>query len=239
MDAVFSPTAIFKFMAVEPAAFAGIRVELRKQAVSLFEKAMKSKAFTAEALRATLKHIGEKQFVLSLGCFKAATLCALVKKFDPNHPKAKVAAKEVNTAWAKQRILEIAQGAEPTEQAVPLDKLLPAKERTPAKLAALRTELGEERFAASLAAMSPSAPKGFAKKLDPKHPKARGAVKTIDAAWARRRIAEIAGCVAAPELTVITSSPLPPERLSARIDSANWYDELVGIYRAGRERSTA
>ena len=239
MDAVFSPTAIFKLMVVEPTAFAGIRVELRKQAVSLFEKAMKSKAFTADALRATLRQLGEKQFVLSLGCFKAATLCALVKKFDPNHPKAKVATKEVNTAWAKQRILEIAQGAEPTEQAVPLDKLLPAKERTPAKLAALRAEMGEERFAASLAAMSPSAPKGFVKKLDPKHPKAQGPAKSIDPAWARRRIAEIAGSNAIPEFTVITSAPITPERLSPSIDRSNWYEDLVGIYRAGRERSTA
>ena len=239
MDAVFSPTAIFKLMAVEPAAFAGIRVELRKQAVALFEKAMKSKAFTAEALRATLKHLGEKQFVLSLSCFKASTLCALVKKFDPNHPKAKVAAKEVNTAWAKQRILEIAQGAEPTEPAAPLDKLLPAKERTPAKLAALRAELGEERFAASLAAMPPAAPKSFVKKLDPKHPKAQGPVKSIDPAWARRRIAEISGGAAAPEFTVISPAPVAPERLLPRADRSNWYDELVGIYRAGRERSTA
>ena len=191
MEAASNPSGIYGLLADEPDFFSSIRAELRKQATALLEKGMKGKSFTLEALRVTFNQLGERQFLQALSGFKELTLRSLVKKFDPNHANAKAPAKSIDAAWAKQRLLEIANGAVPVEKIVALDKLLPAKERTIERLAALQAEMGPERFAAAIEAMTDAAARTLAKKLDPGNPNTKGAAKNIDARWARRRIAEV------------------------------------------------
>ncbi len=226
---IFDAGAVFGALTNNKNAFASIEADLRKQARQLLEKGMKAKSFGLNEMRELGETLGASQLALCLDAFAMGTVQSVVKKLDPHNVACKGAKGGIDAEWARRRILELARGSEPAEKPVALDKLLPVKMRTPEHVAGALKTLGPERFRASLEAMSAAAPKSMVKKLDPTNPRAKGPAGGIDAAWARKRIAEIAGDAS---LAAIPLERPADAKASKKRDEEDWYDRADRVYSA-------
>ncbi|MGF1511817.1 MAG: hypothetical protein ACFB9M_20170 [Myxococcota bacterium] len=215
---LFDPVSLLKVLLADGSLSSSLAPQMRKPALKAFEQALKAKAFGLSELSRIRSELGDRQFALVVDAIQDTSLRAAVKRFDPHHPNAAVAAGKIDAAWAREHLMALAKGrAKPSEKPKPLDKLLATKDRTPEKLAALAQKLGPEIFLRSLSAMSKTASCGFAKKVDPKHPKAKRKATEIDPEWARSHIAELAG------LSL-------PEDDSKPEDGAEWFARLRRVY---------
>ena len=225
MPSLLDPAAVISALAGAGDLTRRLAPELRRPATAAVEAVLKARKAGLHDLRAFHAGLGDERFALAMDAASAAAVRAAVKRLDPHAPPAAKPAAQIDAQWARRHLVALAAGeAAPAEKPEPLDRLLPAKRRSPEALRALAGELGPERFLASLGAMSKAAPRGFVKALDPENPAVQGKVSGIDAEWARRRIAEIASLEGAGD-TGRGDAPDP-----------DWFDRLQRIY-ATRPRS--
>jgi hypothetical protein len=226
MPTLFDPIGVFRTISNNPDIFGPLQGEMRKQAQALMEKGMKTKSFSLAHLRRVEKDLGGEELKLFVDAMTVATVQNIAKKFDPHHPKCDLKANQINEAWARDHVIRLAIGeSEPQQKLVSLDKLLPAAKRSQEHLVRIYRELGPHRFAASLAAMSGTAPATLVKKIDPKNPKVKGKAADVDARWACSRIAELASDG--------DFSPAAPEPAS-ETPKRNLFDEAHRVYSTKR-----
>lgn len=236
MSATFNIEPLFRTLIDQDKIFRSVRTDLRTHLLKILEKALKTKNFLLEDLVEMHANLGAREFDQCVDALSSATCKAVVKKLDPHNEACKGAAAKIDVAWARKRLRELGAGEPAEEKIIALDKALPAAERTPENLAAILNGLGADRFAASLAAMSPTAPRSFVKKLDPQNPKVKGPVGKIDSAWARRRIAEIAGN---PSLAVAETRTMPSKSKpkNTKPEGEIWAKEMMDTFAPRHEAS--
>ena len=215
MGALFDPAALVRALVEESNFSTEVAKYIRKPALKAFEAALRTKTFSVSELTAVGGALGPEEVVRVVDALPDSTLRSGLKRLDPHHPNATGA---IDVSWARRHLVALAIGhVAPSEKPKPLDKLLPVKSRTPAKLKALVEELGPSRFVDSLLAVSASAAGSMVKKLDPKNPKVKGKASGLDPVWAKRRIAELAGI------------ELPPAD-DGGSEGAEWFAKLQRIY---------
>ncbi len=229
MQTLFDPIGVFRVIANNPEIFGAIQGEMRKQAQMLLEKSLKTKQFSLDNLRKLRRELGEDEFELFVDAMSGTSVQKIAKKFDPNNQNLKLTEKHINVVWARNHIMKLSSGEiEPEEKLLSLDKILPAAKRSHDNLIRIYQELGPDRFAASLAQMSGSAPATFVKKIDPKNPRAKAKAANIDMDWARRRIAELAS----------EGENVPADRAqSAEPPKRNLFDEAHRVFSTKRGAS--
>ncbi|MGF1622060.1 MAG: hypothetical protein ACFCUR_15765 [Rhodomicrobiaceae bacterium] len=226
MPTLFDPVGVFRIISDNPDIFGPLQGEMRKQAQALMEKGMKAKSFSLAHLRRVEKDLGGEELKLFVDAMKVATVQNIAKKFDPHHPKCNIKPNQINAVWARDHVIRLASGeAEPEPKLVSLDKLLPAAKRSQEHLVSVYRDLGSDRFAASLAAMSATAPANLIKKIDPTNPQAKGKAADVDARWARSRLAELAS-----DGDFVPAAPEPASETPKR----NLFDEAHRVYSTKR-----
>ena len=118
---------VLKRIGKNPKAFAGVKSDATKAAISLVSKQLKTADL--ETLRGVRKALNEESFALVVDSFSDAQTKSLASKFD----KHNTALKSVNADARRRHLLALATGAmEPAEKAARAKKIS-APERKTAK----------------------------------------------------------------------------------------------------------
>lgn len=219
MATLFDPIVVVRTLLNDPKLSQTLRPQLRQPAVKAVETVLKLKTFGIKHLQAFLETLGDEEFRLVIDSVSDTVTRIVIKRIDPHHPMAAGAAKNLDAEWARQHLVALTLGeAVPFEKPEPLDKLLPAKKRTLDHFGALVEELGPDSFVQSLFATSPKGRCSLIKKLNAKHPKAKGPAAKIDPEWAFQQLVEIA------------EIELPEVEQESSESGAQWFARLQMIY---------
>ena len=222
MATLFDPTKLLMVLLADERLEPSLVPVIRSPALKALEAALKAKSFGVRDLKSVRRALGGEEFELVIDALKDSALRSAIKRLDPDHPQVAGATGSIDSAWARSHFAALATGkTKPCEPVKSLDRMLAGKDRTQQKLRRLADDVGPNGIIASLMAMKDPAARSFVKKVDPRHSKAKGRAAGIDADWARRHLAKLAG------ISI-------PDSVQNEETGAEWFERLQRTYATKR-----